>query len=778
MSINQASRTGTNNGRRDTPTAYQSLEVPYVRPADWLALPTLTTATPKFAGLWAVFDNTYNNVSITCSAAGGYLVDWGDGTAAVNYATGATAQYNYTYSSISAGTLTTRGYKQVVITVTPVTTNGALNSLTLNTRPTAITNASTSQWLDMSVAFSSVTCVFNVNAVVGYANALTEIITIQQATALNCSLNFNSLTALQKVVLPATSVTAGAAPTFNQCNALRNAPVMDLSSHTSFNSMFANCKNLVYIPARTLTNMGAATTYNSFSNMFVTCHNLVTIPPIILNGPGAVAGVTCDNMFNGCANLVEAPFFNTINVTNMSAMFSGCRALTTVPLYNTVNNTLTNSMFQSCTALQSVPFFNTSKVTNTDNMFNAAAGIRTIPNFDFANVTSMNGMFASATSLTTIPAFNSIKNTNLTQTFLGCTSLVSVPLMNTSNVLLFTQTFQGCNALATVANLDMSNNQSLASCFASCVSLSSVEQFNTPKLTNISLAFNNCPSLITVPLLNTINVNNFGSTFQSCINLTSLPAFNMSNVTSIGTLLFNCTSIIDIPAWNFGNLTAAPGTGLAGGGIKRSKVLNTKLSVSYASQNLGTTELNEVFTNLGSANAAGRVVTVSGNPGADTALTKTSTDWGSSSSKTIALANTVGIVIGMQATNATSYSQVIPANTYASNNKLAVNCDADNGTLIYASGGGGGLSANTWYYVSNVVGTLPSVYDVSATLGGPPLTLSNGTPSIGFNRIVNSITTNVSVTMSASAATSGNGNIAFRLLNTNLATFKGWSVTG
>jgi hypothetical protein len=47
------------------------------------------------------------------------VVDWGDGLGPVSYASEATAQKLLSWSDYSAGTLTSKGYRQAVITIAP-----------------------------------------------------------------------------------------------------------------------------------------------------------------------------------------------------------------------------------------------------------------------------------------------------------------------------------------------------------------------------------------------------------------------------------------------------------------------------------------------------------------------------------------------------------------------------------------------------------------------------------------------------------------------------------
>ena len=91
----------------------------YTRPSDWVALPTITSSDHKFVGLHTVYENSPNFCTVRCtmSSSGTFLIDWGDGTtttAANN--TYQSHSFQYTNTAFN-GTISTRGYKQTIITV-------------------------------------------------------------------------------------------------------------------------------------------------------------------------------------------------------------------------------------------------------------------------------------------------------------------------------------------------------------------------------------------------------------------------------------------------------------------------------------------------------------------------------------------------------------------------------------------------------------------------------------------------------------------------------------
>ncbi len=281
----------------------------WVRPIDWLGLPVVTASEDKMVGLYAVYDTTSEFVAFT--ATGNFTVDWGDGSAVDNVASGVQAQHQYTYATIPVGTLSTRGYKQVIITITPQAGQQLL-SVDLNKRHTsASAQIQSSNWLD-------ITCSCNAASTLGFTSAgtLTRSSLLERATILNGQLRLST------------------ASMFNSCYALQSVPLFDTSFVTNMSVMFSSCRSLQIVPI-----------FNTSS----------------------VTNMT--SMFASCSSLQRVPLFNTAVVTNMAYMFASCSSLQSVPIFNTAAVTNTASMLSSCASLQSVPALILSAVTIATDMF-------------------------------------------------------------------------------------------------------------------------------------------------------------------------------------------------------------------------------------------------------------------------------------------------------------------------------------------------------------------------------------------------------------------------
>jgi hypothetical protein len=142
--------------RRVNPSAPTPTPGVWVRPSDWLELPTLEAGDQKLVGLHAVFHGA-NFVAFTVS--GNYHVDWGDGLEE-DFVGGAPAYHEYNYIAYDSGgvTLSSRGYKQVIITITPQAGQN-LTSINLRTahNQSGLPASRALGWLDLSISAAALT---------------------------------------------------------------------------------------------------------------------------------------------------------------------------------------------------------------------------------------------------------------------------------------------------------------------------------------------------------------------------------------------------------------------------------------------------------------------------------------------------------------------------------------------------------------------------------------------------------------------------------------------
>jgi hypothetical protein len=435
--------------------------VPWSRSPEWVPLVDPTVGTQGLCMLWAVWEGITNPVALTVSGA--YTVDWGDGVGPVSYASGATAQKLLSWSDYSAGTLTSKGYRQAVITVAPqsgqlLTTVNTSVKNTTNTLP----NLYSTGLLDLVARLPNATSITFGAASGTVIHSMCEQVRVLGPTSDPSPGRF----------------VGGAGSGIAGFPAMRCFGDLDCAGATSLAYMFQNCYSLEKCGALTNT--------------------------------GSVTSVVW--MFFNCSSLVELPTIDSFAaVTNMSAFASGCSRLRTVPLYNTSAVTNMLQAFYLCSSLTSVPTFNTSMVSNMGQAFRAS-GLRVAPLFDLGACTTADQMFYQCPSLVSIPAYNLPMCTALSDFANGCIALTSVGAMtNTGSVSSWLRAFSGCIGLQTLPMMNTSGATNMTAVVNLCSSLRSIPAWNVANCTAFASAFTGCQSLESVLIVGSRYSMNFGS---------------------------------------------------------------------------------------------------------------------------------------------------------------------------------------------------------------------------------------------------------------------------
>jgi surface protein len=366
----------------------------WVRPSDWLALPTVTEAEEKFVGLHAVFPEGNNFCALLFRGA--YTVDWGDGVVE-NVADNVKAEHVYDYSAISNATLTSRGYKQVIVTVTPQVGQN-LTTINFQQRYTGQTTAYATGWLDVTGSFPNA----GSGATITFGGGTVRHTYVEQATILT----IGACTSMQGM--------------FNACYSLQSVPLFNTALVTNMTSMFNGCYSLMSVP---LFNTALVTLMNS---MFESCESLQNVP--LFN---TASVTTMASMFFGCRSIKEIPLFNTSLVSNMSQFIRNCLSLQSIPLFNTASVTTMASMFQNCFSLQSIPLFNTASVTTMSGMFESCQSLQNVPALNTSLITPSSGsdygvVFASACSSLDRCEMVFARTVNISSCQLGVDALVEI----------------------------------------------------------------------------------------------------------------------------------------------------------------------------------------------------------------------------------------------------------------------------------------------------------------------------------------------------------------
>ena len=747
----------------------QGVVTPWVRNPSWVALPTVGPTDQKFVGLIAVFpDSNFAALSATTDA-GTYTVNWGDGTSAQTYASGAQANYQYAYSA-SGLTDTPVTFTAATSTVNR-TSHGYTNGMTIsfNTVVTTtgivagqiyyVVNATTNTFQVSATSGGSAITLTNDGSgtILPYKMAVVVVTaTTGNLTGLNLNLK-NTQTGLNKYEtgwldiavgspnftasgLQLSSTTSGSSSIYMEL--VQQVTIINLGNQNTAAYLFYGMSDL-----RNLVMTASTSAVTNATNMFGACYSLQTTP---LFDTSAVT--TMLNMFYECYSLQAVPLFNTTNVTVMTNMFYTCYSLQTVPLFNTINVVGMSFMFQGCYSLQSVPLFNTASVTSTSSMFNSCYSLQSVPLFNTVAVLNMSSMFNSCYSLQSVPLFNTSAATNMGAMFQNCTSLQSVPLFNTASATNMGSLFQGCT------------------------SLQSVPLFNTASVTSMSSMFQNCSSILSVPLFNTAAVTTMASMFSTSTSLQSVPLFNTAAVTSVSLMLSNCYSLNSVPALNFAGVTTGNFSNLFATCANLATILayNWKFSFSITSCKLSQTAIETVFQNLFST--TGQTITVGSgtNWGAPAVISLSGTT--TSGSTTVSMASTTGLSVGMEiAGTGISTSRAVTLQTTA--NTVTLNSHGiPNGTLVSFATivTTTGIVVYTPYYVVNAT---TNTFQVSLTSGGSAITLTNnGSGTILYGTTITAITPNTNVTLSIPASASNAITTTSALLHRSYATLRGWTV--
>ena len=220
----------------------------YQRPPDWLPIPDMSS-TEGFCGLHAVWNDDANFCAFTCQGA--YTVDWGDGTTPEDFASGATAYHNFAWADYDASTLTSRGYRQALVTVTPQS-GASLTSISLAVKhnQSGLAANYATGWLDLELYGPNLTAL----SVSGGGNwgrhSLLEKCTIHSiGSVTNMTNMFYSCTSLQSVPLFDSSSVTNMTNMFYSCISLQSVPLFDTSSATNMTNMFNLCNSLSRVEA-------------------------------------------------------------------------------------------------------------------------------------------------------------------------------------------------------------------------------------------------------------------------------------------------------------------------------------------------------------------------------------------------------------------------------------------------------------------------------------------------------------------------------------------------
>jgi hypothetical protein len=356
----------------------------WARPLDWLPMPTVTSAQQTFVGLHAVIEDGDNYVAfLFTTSTGQYQVNWGDGTTTLHNSN-TIAQHQYDFATYDTGnaTLTSRGYKQAMITVTPV--SGNLLTCNFQQRFETVPSQTTSY----STGF------------------------------LDCILSMPNASSGQSIIFGGNTV---------RHTYVERVNVLTIGACTSMVAMFQQCHSLEVVPLFNTQNV------TSMVAMFQLCHSLEVVP---LFDTGLVNSMA--SMLNACYSLKSIPNFNLTSLTNISGMVVECRGLQSFPELNTSSVTNFSGLFFDCRSLNSIPALSTAAVTTTDfgNLFALGASSLNRCQMVFQRTVSFQNCQLSRDAIVEI--FNNLATVTTAQTITitgnwGVTALSAADLLIATN---------------------------------------------------------------------------------------------------------------------------------------------------------------------------------------------------------------------------------------------------------------------------------------------------------------------------------------------------------
>lgn len=443
----------------------------YVRNPELLELPTLVDGDEEILILQKVYEEGENWLVVQIQ--GGYEVDWGDGDV-TTHSSGSKAYKSVNWSGVSSSTLTSYGYRQAIVRITPQ----AGQQLTLFNGAQPITEdplVPNSSVVSVKMAgqnFTTMTSAFqNFTNLQDFEFVGSNSITNMSNMLINC---YN----LKKVYQLDTSSTINMSSLFNGCTNLLEIPQLNLDSCTNFTSAFYNCQNLTYIPTIDLSNS----------------------PLTSLN-----------QSFRFCYKISKMPIKNTEKITNFLYTFSGMENMTTIEGISMSAATTLNSTFYLS--------YNIEKITPLNLPTNYVGGL--------------NSTFNGCNKLKDITPFQTSGCTNFTSTFRNCRKLTDLSWVDMSSATVALATTEFMYSLKKPpVNLNPNFNNYLNQTYYSTFSLRKPMVIpSTAKPTRLYYFARSAYSLETLPEFDTSEVQDIRSMTYFAVSLSELPAYNFSAVT-------------------------------------------------------------------------------------------------------------------------------------------------------------------------------------------------------------------------------------------------------
>lgn len=528
----------------------------WTRPSDWLDMPVLNNGDEKIHLLVKVYEDNLNYLAF--KAYGDYEVDWGDGSPIETFASGADAQHEILWNNISSTTLTSGGYRQAIVTITPQAgaqlTKYYWHSNTVHTDDVYVSTFNDSI-ISVKMAGQNFSDLY---ASFYYHKALEEFEFVGTNVVTNFASTFSYATNLKKVIQLHTSSGTNLSNMFSGCRSLLEVPQLDATNATNINSMFSNCESIEYIPPLTFSSL------TSLGSVFSGCRSLKNVPVTTFAGITSISQTFTNTAFSTFE-------FDLPNITYLFYPFGENNNL------EVINMTIPNG-----------------QLTNCEYLLYGANNVKVLKPFDTSQVTSFRGMFQDYKRNIDVGWIDTSSGVNFESMFNGSSITDSSWLNVTSLATNVKNLFRSAKKMVKYpTTIDLTNCSNLSDMFRENYHLKQAPNFvNTNNVTNTYFMFYDCVSLEVAPTINgALTITR--QMFNRCNNLSYVPAYNLSGVNT----------------WSNGYQMFLDCYNLRG-----SDVTGIQTQHSYANCQLSRDAIVNIFNNLG-VNADGRSIYVNNNPG-------------------------------------------------------------------------------------------------------------------------------------------------------------------
>ena len=304
----------------------------WVRPSDWIAIPDLTAANERFYGVVAVFENGYNQVSVTITNLSANI-NWGDGTSVVS--NGGQQRKVYNYSTLSATIYQWpdgRNYKMALVDITRV--GGAIASIDFWDQ-TPINSRGGNNFLDINCSLPNCS-------------------TLRLGLASN---NVKSMSYCQRLRVWNRPAGHNAQSVCHSMKSLRSLqyPYSAIDSFNGFGYATGALENVgdVNLPNATgLVNVWIYSSIKKHGNL--TCNSVTS---------SFIAYCKDNNQLTEFGNVTAT------SCTTLSECWMFCKVMTKIGVINTPLCQSLDFTFYECALLEGIEFANCAAITNTSNCY-------------------------------------------------------------------------------------------------------------------------------------------------------------------------------------------------------------------------------------------------------------------------------------------------------------------------------------------------------------------------------------------------------------------------